>query len=213
PCCGGPPRPVQPPATAGMIDTSAPSGTLVSSPSRNRMSSSATKTLTNLRRLPSSSSRRAPRPGWALSRFLMTSRTSAPSTSTSARPPVSGRRVVGMRTETLMSDLVLDSRKAYGSQPTPRRAPSFRAVAGQRLGDRLLDAGQHVAPGPLVAEALDQRDDPQPRPAEHGRVVDHLADDSHHRHARLGRQLDDAADDLALERLLVEEPLGRDDQV
>ena len=47
--------------------TVSPSGTLVSRPSRNRTSSSATKTLTNLRRLPSSSSRRSLKPGWALS--------------------------------------------------------------------------------------------------------------------------------------------------
>src|SRR5690606_18705187 len=49
---GRPPGP-QPPATAGMIETVSPSGTLVSSPSRKRTSSSATNTLTKRRSWPS----------------------------------------------------------------------------------------------------------------------------------------------------------------
>gem|GEM_PF-1088139 len=50
-----PPTHAQPPATAGRIVSSAPSGTGVASPSRKRMSSPARYTLTNRRSEPSSS--------------------------------------------------------------------------------------------------------------------------------------------------------------
>jgi hypothetical protein len=53
----------QPPATAGMMETVSPSATSVSSPSRNRTSSSATYRFTKRRRPPSSSSRRSLKPG------------------------------------------------------------------------------------------------------------------------------------------------------
>jgi hypothetical protein len=93
-----------------MIETVSPSGTGVSRPSRKRMSSSATKTFTNRRRLPSTSSSRSENPGWAASRLPRTSRTVEPSRATSDWPAVRVRRVVGIRTETLIGSVLAGSR-------------------------------------------------------------------------------------------------------
>jgi len=55
---------------------------------------------TNLCRSPLASNNRSPKPAWAASRLLRTSRNVAPSTDTVLAPPDNGRMVVGMRTVT-----------------------------------------------------------------------------------------------------------------
>src|SRR5262249_53145255 len=83
-----PPARDQPPATAGSTETRAPAGTGVSRPCANLTSSSPTYTLTNLRKLPESSTIRPASPGYAASRLAMTSRRVPGSALTSAEPPV-----------------------------------------------------------------------------------------------------------------------------
>ena len=92
----------QPPATAGMIDTVSPSGTGVSRPPgsgrrRRRRRRSRSGAGRPRRRGGARRSR-----GAAASSAARTSPTVAPSTATSAAPPVRVRRVVGTRTVTLI---------------------------------------------------------------------------------------------------------------
>ncbi len=87
---------------AGMIDTVSPSGTGVSSPAgsarrrRRRRGSRTGAGCPHRRRCDRGS------PGCAASRLSSTSERVAPSTLTSATPPVAGRSVVGTRTVTLI---------------------------------------------------------------------------------------------------------------
>src|SRR5215510_7639860 len=101
----GPARPAQPPATAGITDTRDPADTGVSSPLVKRTSSSPTYTFTKRRRFPLSSTIRPARPGYDASRLARTSRKVPGSAVTSAEPPVNVRKMVGIRTETLIRGL------------------------------------------------------------------------------------------------------------
>src|SRR5690242_3920591 len=92
-----------------MMLTVAPSATGVFTPSRKRMSSSATNTLTKRRSSPASSNNRSWNPACFASRSLSTSATVAPSALISALPPDSSRSCVGMRTVTAINSLLVGS--------------------------------------------------------------------------------------------------------
>src|SRR6516165_5090645 len=131
-----------------MTETRDPAGTGVSSPLANRTSSSPTYTLTKRRKLPASSTIRPARPGYAASRLAMTSRRVPGSAFTSAEPPVNVRRMVGIRTETLMDEppflgVARSSMKgvAGSSIEPPRYRPSRGGPAGVR-GLPGLECGQ-----------------------------------------------------------------------
>src|SRR4030088_688278 len=87
--------------------TVAPGATAGFTPLRERVASSATNTLNKRGSSPWSSKSRSAKPGCAASRALSTSATVAPSADSSAAPPESSRRCVGMRTGTDMCELLL----------------------------------------------------------------------------------------------------------
>src|SRR5215218_2128188 len=146
--------------------TVAPSFTSVSTPSRNRMSSSSTNTFTKRRSSPCSSNSRSRNPGCVLSRPSSTVASEPPSAVTSALPAESSRSCVGMRTVTAINSLLDGVGRERLVEGVERgRDDGSRTDAGLDRVERLEPVAGDVGDDALVGsydalsrEALERRD-------------------------------------------------------